>query len=139
MFSEKISFSPRIVVFLIIIGAIMAHVHSAPSAKFHKKNSKSNFKLLLNHKRHFDPIFDEVNRCILACGRCAEDLLIPEETDPEHTPSIQCANECLMSKPEKRDFNELIVLSLLSNHLFSKDFVKCYITESVPMDYSYMD
>lgn len=79
MFWGKISYSSRIAVFMIILGVLMTNVHSAPS-KIHKKNSKSNFKLMFNHKRHFDPIFDEVNRCILACGKCAEDLLIPEET-----------------------------------------------------------
>lgn len=79
MFWRKINCSSRIAVFIILLGVIMTNVHSAPS-KIYKKNPKSNFKFMLNHKRHFDPVFDEVNRCILACGRCAEDLLIPEET-----------------------------------------------------------
>lgn len=78
MFWNKIGISSRFAILMIIVGVVLTDVNSAPSAKLHKK--KPNFKLMFNHKRHFDPLFDEVNRCILACGKCAEDLLIPEET-----------------------------------------------------------
>lgn len=84
MFSNKIKISSSLsILILITIGLVLNEVCStsaAPSVPAHRIKSKHNNRLLFS-KRHFEPIFDEVNRCILACGKCAEDLLVHEENE----------------------------------------------------------
>ena len=44
------------------------------------KSSGGNKLTHLNQKRtYFNPLFDDVNRCIMACGECAGDLDTPDD------------------------------------------------------------
>ncbi|CAF0922183.1 unnamed protein product [Brachionus calyciflorus] len=130
-------FSILVLISICLIFNQVCPISTAPKAKVHKNIPKlNNNRFMFNTKRNFEPI-DDVNRCILACGKCADDLYVHDEKeDIENTPSIQCANECLEPKAIHKDFNEAIAFNLLSNKLFDKNFVKCFLNEMIA-DYNY--
>lgn len=85
MFSTTMSKLFKSAVLLITLGLILNELcftEAAPSlGRLAHKLPKFKAKFNLKKRAHFEPIFDEVNRCILACGKCSDDLYTHDDKE----------------------------------------------------------